>query len=403
MNNAQTAAKLIEYADRCIAAYDAADPSDRTAAMKTALSECFHDFSSLKANLQLGSREKVIFSLDNNPKRKSVLKHVRTARPDIPVGTFIMKFAMPEIISDKTKEDNIRAAAVLQQGKFAVNDTAGFHEKMKEIARKLVAKEIVNLKLAKLIMNYNCALRINESEAGNREHLPIRGDFTMDKQHVLYYSGGSKVKEGETTRPAYAKLCLFEDDLSNGLLGLVFESPTSTESIGKMNKTEFDMLMQQFGISQFITPLAVLRFLPSHFRSLGARFIGLLFDNDVAVNSAGSILHVTRRCLGHQSCETTQRYISIKCLGELPTKIGCVSHVDQSDLTDGSFSVRLYEESSTKRKRKRRRGGRKRHNKREATLRALTELHKRQCIQLPYIAQSQRQASLLSPPPFQLC
>ena len=51
MNNAQTAAKLLEYADRCIAAYDAADPSDRNAAMKTALSECFHDFSSLKPNL----------------------------------------------------------------------------------------------------------------------------------------------------------------------------------------------------------------------------------------------------------------------------------------------------------------------------------------------------------------
>ena len=55
MNNAQTAAKLLEYADRCVAAYDAADPSDRSAAMKTALSECFHDFSSLKPNLQLGS------------------------------------------------------------------------------------------------------------------------------------------------------------------------------------------------------------------------------------------------------------------------------------------------------------------------------------------------------------
>ena len=55
MNNAQCAAKLIEYADRCIAAYDAADPSDRSAAMKRALSECFHDFSSLKPNLQLGS------------------------------------------------------------------------------------------------------------------------------------------------------------------------------------------------------------------------------------------------------------------------------------------------------------------------------------------------------------
>ena len=92
--------------------------------------------------------------------------------------------------------------------------------------------------------------------------------------------------------------------------------------------------------------------------------IELLFDNDVAVNSAGSILHITRRCLGHKSCETTQRYISIKCSGDMPTKIGCVSHVDQSDLTDGSFVVKLYEEcDSTKRKRKRRRG--KRHNKRE--------------------------------------
>ena len=77
MNHAQTAATLIEYADRCIAAYDAADPSDRSAAMKTALSASFHDFSSLKPELQLGSREKVIFSLDNNPKRQSVLKHVR--------------------------------------------------------------------------------------------------------------------------------------------------------------------------------------------------------------------------------------------------------------------------------------------------------------------------------------
>ena len=58
MNNAQTAAKLLEYADRCVAAYDAADPPDRSAAMKTALSECVTNFSSLKPNLQLGSREK---------------------------------------------------------------------------------------------------------------------------------------------------------------------------------------------------------------------------------------------------------------------------------------------------------------------------------------------------------
>ena len=49
MNNAQCAAKLIEYADRCIAAYDAADPSDRSVAMKTALSECFHEFSLLRS------------------------------------------------------------------------------------------------------------------------------------------------------------------------------------------------------------------------------------------------------------------------------------------------------------------------------------------------------------------
>ena len=96
--------------------------------MKTALSECFTDFSRLKHNLQLGSSEKVIFSLDNNPKRKSVLKHVRTARPNIPVDTFILKFSMPESISEKTKEDNARSATVLQQGKFAINDTKGFHK-----------------------------------------------------------------------------------------------------------------------------------------------------------------------------------------------------------------------------------------------------------------------------------
>ena len=65
----------------------------------------------------------------------------------------------------------------------------------------------------------------------------------------------------------------------------------------------------------------------------------------------------------------------------MPNKIGCVSHVDQSDLTDGSFSVKLYEEcDSNKRKRKRRRG-RKRHNKREDdAASALLTLHKRQCI-----------------------
>ena len=171
---------------------------------------------------------------------------------------------------------------------------------------------------------------------------------------------------------------MFTDTLTNGLLDIVFESPSPLDSM-TMTTSEFDMLMLQFGISQFITPLAVPRFLPSHMRSLGARFVELLFDNDVAVNSAGSILHITRRCLGHKSCETTQRYISIKCSGDMPNKIGCVSHVDQSDLTDGSFVVKLYEESSTKRKRKRRRG--KRHNKREGdAASALLMLHKRQCI-----------------------
>ena len=146
-----------------------------------------------------------------------------------------------------------------------------------------------------------------------------------------------------------------------------FDAPWPLDSIDKtMTTTEFDMLMQQFCVSPFITPLAVPRFLPSHFRSLGARFIELIFDNDVAVNSAGSILHITRRCLGHKSCETTQRYISIKCLGEMPTKVGCVAHVDQSDLTDGSFAVKLYENCDpNKRKRRRKRGGRK---------------HKRQCV-----------------------
>ena len=62
-------AKLLEYAHQFVAAYDAADPSDRNAAMRMALTECFVDFSRsrLKPDLQLGSREKVIFSLDNNP------------------------------------------------------------------------------------------------------------------------------------------------------------------------------------------------------------------------------------------------------------------------------------------------------------------------------------------------
>ena len=199
--------------------------------------------------------------------------------------------------------------------------------------------------------------------------------------HVLTFTGGSKVKGSDDTRPAYAKLSLFNDTLTNGLLDIVFEAPSPLDSMA-MTTSEFDMLMQQFSISQFITPLAVPRFLPSHMRPLGARMIEVLFDNDVLVNSAGSILHITRRCLGHQSCETTQRYISIKCNGDMPTKIGCVSHVEQSDLTDGSFSVKLYENcDSNKRKRKRRRGGRKHHNKREGdAASALLMLHKRQCI-----------------------
>ena len=243
MNHAQCAAKLIEYADRCVAAYDAATNSDRSAAMKMALSECFTNFSSLRPSLQLGSREKVIFSLDNNPKRKSVLKHIRTARPDIPVDTFIMKFAMPELVSVKGQEDNARSAKVLQEGKFAVNDTKGFHETMKELACKLVAKDIVNLKLAKLVVNYNSSLRINESETGNRVHVPVRSDYCVDN-HVLTFTGGSKVKGSDDTRPAYAKLCLFGDDLSNRLLDIIFEAPSPLDSIDRMNATEFDMLMQ---------------------------------------------------------------------------------------------------------------------------------------------------------------
>ena len=362
MNNAQCAAKLLEYRNIVVAAWDAADPSDRGTAMKTALESCFNDLSRLKPNLQLGPREKVLFSLDNS-RRNSLLKHVRNAQPDIPVDTFIMKYSMPEMVSVKAQEDITRAAVVFQEGKFALNDTKGVHEKMKELARKLVAQEIVNVKLAKLIMNYNGALRTSESEAGNREHVPVRGDFSVDN-HVLTFLSGSKAKESET-RPAYAKLCLFKDELTNGLLDIVFEAPSPTESVDKMSKTDFDLLMQQFGISPFITPLAVPRFLPSHFRSLGARMIEVLFDNDVLVNSAGSILHITRRCLGHKSCETTQRYISIKCLGSMPTKTGCASHVDQAGLVDGSFAVKLYEDcDSNKRKRRRKRGGRK---------------HKRQC------------------------
>ena len=67
MNHAQCAAKLLKYADRCVAAYDAADPSHRSAAMKTALSECFHDFSSLKPNLQLGMSTPIPASMYTPP------------------------------------------------------------------------------------------------------------------------------------------------------------------------------------------------------------------------------------------------------------------------------------------------------------------------------------------------
>ena len=278
MNNAHCAAKLLEYADRCVAAYDAADPS----AMKTALSESFHDFSRLKLELQM----------DNTATRKSVLDYMRNARPDIPVDTFIVKFAIPELVSIKAKEDNTRAAAVLQERKFSVNDTKASHETMKELARKLVATEIVNLRLAKLITKYNGALRINESRAGTRDHVPVRGDYCLSN-HAITHIGGSKVKEGETTRPAYAKLCLFEDDLTTGLLDIVFEAPSQKiESVDKMNKTEFGMLMEQFEIKRSITPIAVPRFLPGHFRSLGARMIEVLFDSDVLVIDADyELLH----------------------------------------------------------------------------------------------------------------
>ena len=120
-----------------------------------------------------------------------------------------MKFAMPEIITQKTKEDNTRAAKVLQEGKFAINDTKAFHEKMKELANKLINKEIVNLKLAKLVLNYTCRTPNQRVVGRHREHVPVRSDYCVDN-HVLTFTGGSKVQEGETTRPAYAKLSLFE-------------------------------------------------------------------------------------------------------------------------------------------------------------------------------------------------
>ena len=112
----------------------------------------------------------------------------------------------------------------------------------------------MNLKLAKLVLNYTAALRINESSAGNREHVPVRSDYCVDN-HVLTFTGGSKVQEGETTRPAYAKLSLFNDTLTNGLLDIVFEAPSPLDSIDKtMTTSEFDMLMQQFCISSVHYP-----------------------------------------------------------------------------------------------------------------------------------------------------
>ena len=367
----------LECAQRCIAAYDAADSSDRNTALKTALSECFYELTRIEPTLQLGSREKFVFSLDNNPKRYSVLKHVRLLRPEIAVDQFIMKFTMPQMITERTKEDNTRMKTILQNGKFSITDTKGLHETLLGLAHKLINKEIVNVKLAKLIGNYNCALRINESEEGVRSHVPTRADFFVDG-HVLTYFGGSKVKGGlDETRPAYAKLCLFPDTLTTGLLDIVFESPEPIDSIDKMHKTEFDLLINTYEIKQYIEPIEVQRFLPSHFRSLGARFIELLFDNDIAVNKAGSILHITRRCLGHTSCESTQRYISIKCNGEMPDKIGSVSHVENAKLMDGGFAVKLYspevdddeeKENVVQHKKRRRRGcrgGRKNRNKRQ--------------------------------------
>ena len=137
---------------------------------------------------------------------------------------------------------------MLQQGKFAVSDTKAFHDLMNGLARSLVAKEIVNLKLVKLVLNYNAALRINEPEAGNRAHVPVRSDYCVDN-HVRTFTGGSKVTGSDDTRPAYAKLSLFNDKLTNVLLDISFEAPSPLDSIDKTTATQFDMLMQQFGIS----------------------------------------------------------------------------------------------------------------------------------------------------------
>lgn len=353
MNRAQTVAKFDEYAHQCLLAYDNGGGDD---ALKRALSDCFHDFKALKPSLQIGSLEKAIFSIDSNPNRNSLLKTIRKQRSDIPVDRFIMKHSMPEMITVRTQEDNARTATLLQDGKLALRDTKAFYITLKTLASKLVSGEIINVRLAKLIQNFNCATRINESEQGVREHVPTRHDFTVNN-HVCTFTGGSKVKGEETTRDTYQKLCLFDDHLTNGLLDIVFGARLLDHSIDKMHKAEFELLMQQYGIIQHVEPVTAKSFLPSHFRSLGARFIELLFDNDVAVNPAGSILHVTRRCLGHKSCEATQRYISIKCNGDMPEKIGLVSHVERDDLVDGGFDVKVY--TNNKRRRRGKRGGRK--------------------------------------------
>ena len=199
-----------------------------------------------------------------------------------------MKFAMPEISLYKANEDNTRAAKVLQEGQICVNDTKAFHEKMKELANKLINKEIVNLKLAKL----HPQLHLPHSASTSRRQATVSTSpsvviHCVDEPRASRSQAVRKVKEGETTRPAYAKLSLFDDDAHKRIARpRVSNRRHRPDSIDKMNQTEFDMLMQQFGISQFITPLAVPRLLAEpHSRSLGARFIELLFDNDVAVNS----------------------------------------------------------------------------------------------------------------------
>ena len=137
----------LECAQRCIAAYDEADAPNRNTAMKAVLSECFHELTLLQPDLQLASREKAIFGLDNNPKRYSVLKHVRELRPEIAVDQFIMKYSLPQMIIERTKEDNARTAKLLQQGKFLITDTKQFYETIIGLAYKVINKEIVNVKL----------------------------------------------------------------------------------------------------------------------------------------------------------------------------------------------------------------------------------------------------------------